>query len=901
MDIKDILVKDIYAWARSINFQGENLTYIRTIIKKYPQCETWGDVLALGIDNKPMRCLSEEIVRWAESGAECSTADDAAYEGLADIPVSAIYKWARSVNFEGDNLTYIRTIRQRYPECVTWGDVLALKIDNASMRGLAGTVSRWAEDICKKNYTVLLENMDDFSNLGEAIHAFTAEFAQHIGGKKHSVFMESFLYRPGHEDRTDLKTIAAVLDLTRARTREIKESLEEQCRAILVDGKEDGGLAVNPAMCEAVQRFRERIGVAVSLDTFMGISGLMDEKSLYFLSRVLSMNISKRDSKDAFPRIVLSQEHIISAYTDGVGKLYRFFRENPVEQRFDFDVKAFVNKTYRNQEEREVFLSFIEHSNEFEWKQNEYGERVVMLKWEYLKFMGPEICRILYDRKIYDNHSALPEDELVDIYNREYGRKFGKTPITVDQLAACHIQKDYWMILVLGKTGYWRLRRSRQETFDTLDDYAKKYISKVSGSDYEGFLEQAKADGYMRIYAADSVEDSFVKNGGLKEKKKYSRADYSRVVFTDEKKSFYREQIIRILNEAGCAMTVDALYEKFSAEYPGEVKQGTFKSWLPQIVEEGGVNLKLGNGRRPSIVAPKGVEADMVTSLFDEIREIVVKDIYLAEGQSLNQGDMYIKYAHLVPNNYSSSTPVLSKVFGNKAFFVKTSGGTRDSITISLTAAARQRAERKYHDLIVKQEQKPALSAAAPRLGYEWESLKKTLIMELTFPFREFSGFGMDKALDNAYRIMKNGKNDLPETSPFYDVLIKLPAHYSRELGKVYDNDLKKDCLGCLEVFFCNFYNLKYGKDLKTVLGTKEPGLYNILSYLETVHGDVPFKNSYDRYTLESKIRAFVSCLHPRRNTQVGHVENVVDKSAMTIEQTIHHTLAVFAYMGSRL
>ena len=295
-----------------------------------------------------------------------------------------------------------------------------------------------------------------------------------------------------------------------------------------------------------------------------------------------------------------------------------------------------------------------------------------------LEFLPARICRILFDNNCIDYRSAISDSELTKLYNIR-ARQFGVSLISERNLSASLCSKACWRIMTIGKTGFWRLRQYKDETFN-LDIYTSEFINTVSSTDLEAFLRKAEEDGISRMYERSGLRTAFSRNGGKANTRRQARTNIRR--WTAKDISDILDFAEEILSENGWSMANSDLVKEMQKLYP-ELNYATCSQYLTRSNR---FDILQRSGNLSSIITVKGHRHIVPESFRDTIRKCAVQDIALSKDNAIGRGDLYDKYIGHVPADQNANA-ALSKIFGDADTFVKTRDAN-GNVLLSLTPRA---------------------------------------------------------------------------------------------------------------------------------------------------------------------------------------------------------------------
>ena len=202
-----------------------------------------------------------------------------------------------------------------------------------------------------------------------------------------------------------------------------------------------------------------------------------------------------------------------SPYSDKIGRVIDFFRDDPVCLRYNEDIVPALMRITKDAGVLETFKCIILNSDEFT-KYQEKGQDYIALRWDLLKFLSPRVCWILFKQQAFDLKSAVSGDRIVTLYNsNEYAGKYQETRITRDQIRSTQLQRC-WRLLNIGKKEYWMIRESRSDSFD-IQSFASAL--QAPGMSYAQYIQAAKNSGLIPIYPETTVANFYTGSGGRRQ------------------------------------------------------------------------------------------------------------------------------------------------------------------------------------------------------------------------------------------------------------------------------------------------------------------------------------------------------------------------------------------------
>ena len=489
---------------------------------------------------------------------------------------------------------------------------------------------------------------------------------------------EIYVYNPNHPECASYADIARKFNCTSFNINYKLLTMRKHLRSLFKGETveiEDVCFRADPRMISDLERFADMVGNTISVESFKRKSGASDGRTLSFLTDILGMNTTAGVSGKKIPCVSKHPQKLIDT---SIGTLLEFFRSNVIHIRYDHEFRIFLEKTFKDTPELiDAFNSLVKHSDEFVWS-NEDGEEVVALRWDLLEFLPARICRILFDNNCIDYRSAISDSELTKLYNIR-ARQFGVSLISERNLSASLCSKTCWRIMTVGKTGFWRLRQYKDETFN-LDIYTSEFINTVSSTDLEAFLRKAEEDGISRMYERSGLRTAFARNGGKANTRRQARTNIRR--WTAKDISDILDFAEEILSENGWSMANSDLVKELQKLYP-ELNYATCSQYL---TKSNRFDILQRSGNLSSIITVKGHRHIVPESFRDTIRKCAVQDIALSKDNAIGRSDLYDKYIGHVPADQNANA-ALSKIFGDADTFVKTRDAN-GNVLLSLTPRA---------------------------------------------------------------------------------------------------------------------------------------------------------------------------------------------------------------------
>lgn len=830
---------------------------------------------------------------------------------LEDIPFTYLVSWAKYNQGKDKGLTFLSTLSKR-PESVNygcWGDVLKQINQSKSLEKLKfgleankdSIIANYEED---SKVVVMPENASGYGSFYERVKAFVKEYAIELerpdnqsesryDSKKSCAYImrELFVYSERFNNPVNRGVIATSLGIKRQRVDQRYQEIAADCQKCLLGGQV-GRVKADPVLVEEFNDLKQHVGTMISKDSFLHYAGIesQDGKTLEFLSSMLEMRVMARAEQ---PIPVIASMGLLNDYTKQIGSIIAYFRKEVFGIRKDSELKAELAKI-EDTDLRDAMVSFINNSDEFvKYKYEQFD--AVALDWKHLLTLPARLSWILHEQNAIDYQSAIHESELVRLYNA-YAKRNGEKSITAQQLPAiAQIRSSGCMKLMsLGNTGYWKIRRFKEETFD-LDEIIRSYLKKSDAS-FKGFLTYLETIGLRRLYPSErSLRSRYTANGGVTERRVAKRDKVRRS--TAEERAAVIEYTLNYLNETGAVCTLSELVKVVREKYP-ELNRSTFSQW---IAESDKVNIIKGTGRRPTHISARSVQIVLPRTVTDEIVDKALEIVWESPEHRISSRELYPQLSILLPDSCSKVAKISKALRSeNGVKFVFT--GSRGHSVIGLTSATLAEMEHKHRlnqSSSVSGEKEKELRSI---LSLNVEALKECLIKEFS---KDLSGYGIEaeKVVDDLLYIYGMGSS-ITDRFSYYDILTYLPLHYAGNLDDDRERTLMKDCLGLVELFCKEFYQLKHDEDVVACIQdswgkSSSVGLRTIISYFEQEHGYIPYKQEYTDFADRNMTRIVKDVINAR-NRNFAHQEQEQDLSKFGQEKIIHDSFLVMLYIASK-
>ena len=591
------------------------------------------------------------------------------------IPFSFLVSWAKAHKSENSSLTYVRTLEQKNL-FQTIEEIVSSNDSGKKISDLRAFITARFNDI-QKDYQnanglpVVLGDVPDTEAFVDRLKAFLQDyldiFLKTAPALTKSVFGESFVSRPFHAEVPNDENLGLQFSVTGQTIRDHRKRCINDCRILLMDGNVVNSYVAKPSLVRELNLIRDQFGAGISYETACRLTGINDARTFYFLLRLFDMDITQQDSV-RIPAVLPNRT--ISPYTDKLGRVLDFFREETVFLRYNEDIVPALKRITKDENLLESFKSIISRSDEFlHYQVND--QEYIALRWDLLYFLAPRVCWILFQEKAFDLKSAISCDKLVTLYNsRDYAGKYKAPRITVDvfratQLAAC------WRLMGIGRTEYWMIRSSKNEQFD-LKTYVKGIVTPEMTE--LQFTQAAKNCGLIPIYSERTLIPIYEELRGKKGRSKSPSFNWDALL--DE-----MESLLRTKNSPMKANDLaDALYQIHQLTSP-------FKAFATNVLQHIKSTSKFitQNGASPKDgvwVALPGMT--FPKSYREEIREKAVGLLLKAENYTMDQKDLNKIFGPMVPNNLVK-TSALQSIFSDTTYFLRNGkGGKGGHVTITL-------------------------------------------------------------------------------------------------------------------------------------------------------------------------------------------------------------------------
>ena len=595
------------------------------------------------------------------------------------IPFSFLVSWAKAHKSENSSLTYVRTLEQKNL-FQTIEEIVSSNDPGKKISDLRAFITARLNDI-QKDYQnangqpVVLGAVPDTEAFVDRLKAFLQDyldiFLKNAPALTKSVFGESFVPRPFHAEVPNDENLGLQFSVTGQTIRDHRKRCINDCRILLMDGSAVNSYVAKPSLVREMNLFRDQFGAGISYETACRLTGINDARTFYFMLRLFDMGITQQDNV-RIPAVLPNRT--ISPYTDRLGRVLDFFREETVFLRYNEDIVPALKRITKDVNLLESFKSIISHSDEFVHYQAN-GQEYIALRWDLLYFLAPRVCWILFQEKAFDLKSAISREKLVSLYNsRVFAGKYKSPRITADdirstQLAAC------WRLMEIGNTEYWMIRGSKTEQFD-LETYVKGIIT--PGMAESQFIHAAKDCGLIPIYSERTlipIYEEFSRLSGPGSGKTRS-SSFNWDALLDEAESY----LMTNNNPVKASDLASALYQKNQFTSPFRAFSTSFLQHIKQsskFITQSGASPRDGVWvALPGMTFPK--------SYREEIREKAVGLLLKASDYTMDQKKLNEIFGPMVPDNLVKSS-ALQSIFSDTTYFLRNGkGGKGGHVTITL-------------------------------------------------------------------------------------------------------------------------------------------------------------------------------------------------------------------------
>ena len=502
------------------------------------------------------------------------------------------------------------------------------------------------------------------------------------------------------------------------------------------------------------------------------ISDEIDKRTLDFVCDLFELNELEYEDELFFVKndlSILKIKNLLKTIDD-------HFTEYPIGVRME-SLLSVVNEEYRD-----FAIQYIKISNHFHEPKCVNGEDIYMIKWQYLKQIGPRIARILYEE-----NSELTKQNILDIYNKKakiYNIK------RIDEINCGR----YDLIESVGRTGVWKLRNTQlaisnngvssaedliRNFINQLDsdkeivfDELKQYVNGKGGATYPDRTLKATLNtlGYQskgRVYVlAQSTRfslDSLIE-------------EIAKVLLSAENKTMGQTELIKTinLNNRDRNVNVGTFYRAIgkASDLFIQSKDGKSKqiSLIPDSID--------------NIDFTQYIEEKESPEYHNAIYQTAIDELRRSTGFSLPLNELKRRVEMYVPEGNHKN--VIYKIFDKYDIFIKSSTSPK---TISLNL---ERYKEFYTDkaepLYCKDVNlESGITKDAIEFGFNWENLKQLAISNLDVEFDNPNS--KNEILDKMYNIMCGNLSELSSNNQFWkalDLLNRLYLYptspYEREL-----------------------------------------------------------------------------------------------------------------------
>lgn len=596
------------------------------------------------------------------------------------IPFSFLVTWAKAHKNEDSSLKYVNTLKEKniYQ---TVEDILSSPENGKKISDLRTCIKSRLDEIqdaylggtttpgAANSNAVVLGVIPGNGTFVERLKAFIKDYLdialQSKAHIKQVVFRESFVPAPFHtevQSDEDLGNLGE-LGVSGQTIRNNRKPSVEECRRLLIDGTTSGMFSAEPSLIQDMNEFKGSFEKGISYETACRLTGISDDRTMNFMLKVFDLDIT--DNASTIIRAIVPKG-AKSPYSDKIGRVIDFFRDDPVCLRYNEDIVPALMRITKDAGVLETFKCIILNSDEF-IKYQEKGQDYIALRWDLLQFLPPRVCWILFKQQAFDLKSAVSGDRIVTLYNsNEYAGKYQETRITRDQIRSTQLQRC-WRLLNIGKKEYWMIRESRSDSFD-IQSFASAL--QAPGMSYAQFIQAAKRSGLIPIYPETTVANYYTGSGG-------GRQTFPWSSLLDEAEALLKSnnsplKSIEIVVELYHRHQFSGNLRSFSTRFLDMVKNDTARFKLQSCDStRDGVWVGL-----PSMVFPESYRT--------VIKRKAVELLLHAPNNTMDQNYLYKVFGPFVPDDLVEAS-ALSSIFSDEDYFIKNGDGRKgEHVTISL-------------------------------------------------------------------------------------------------------------------------------------------------------------------------------------------------------------------------
>ena len=311
-----------------------------------------------------------------------------------------------------------------------------------------------------------INNADSFTvQLRSFVKCF-GEYSKSLFREAHRsvIFSRFFKYIPYNTDTTELKDLAAELNMTASGVGNHLKKAIELCWQLMFEGAVDCYFPETfiDRIYELKKFINSKLPMVKREDLCKFIGSDIDEKTLAFICKLFDIKLYQYKDYDS----IYVQPHIKYKQLDKMFvALSDYFSANPIGVT-SRQVNIHLNKL--EDEYRNIALQFIEEASSFASEQVE-GETMYFIKWQYLKNTSERIARILYE-----NGGSMELKQIVEEYNSRATRVQG-----IDTITSRIKNERPNLIEIVGRTGTWRLKTStvlQNDGVKSIEEMIKEFL-----------------------------------------------------------------------------------------------------------------------------------------------------------------------------------------------------------------------------------------------------------------------------------------------------------------------------------------------------------------------------------------------------------------------------------------
>ena len=538
----------------------------KTIISKFPEIKTLGDLFTLSPKGKCYFELQEGILAMAptlRAVYDASALRRTAFsrQGLidagvpVDLTIEDIYKKLQHGGLKGlPRVTMCRTIMNKHPEIKTVADLFSVFPKGKCYDEFREGIIRMAPElsaIYDTNTPIVLPRDTDVDSLEEGLRCFLPEYIAEKrkravnykdSTEKYCITLQ-MMFDEYSKDTSRAK-VASILSVPRQSVDMYIKKARQEFKDLFLSKKNVDGIVADSRLIGYINLFRSEFIVPGTLKNMKKISQIQSPRMLELLCLILDFNVLESG-------IVQKNGAIARELGLNVGRVKKILKNEGIPVSFE-DFRYLLKQDFSDARLRHELVKFVRGNHEFEILTINNREYIAV-KWEYLNDLDSELMRILFDKGAWGPANAISRDDL----KREWELRVKRTGRKLIQFTPRY---HNWRFCVAGN-GYVMLRWTKSYRFEPGQKYISSLVLNNPSWTFDDILDQAKRDGYTNIYTEKSI-----------------RAYFTNMDKNTEKIEDALREALRVLGKnAGKPMAFNELFDSLKAV---RIKKEVFRKWI---------------------------------------------------------------------------------------------------------------------------------------------------------------------------------------------------------------------------------------------------------------------------------------------------------------------------------